>query len=44
MDRQVKYVLQESEMPRQWYNVIADLPVAAAAAAASGHPPAGRAR
>jgi tryptophan synthase beta chain len=26
MDRQVKYVLQESEMPRQWYNVIADLP------------------
>jgi tryptophan synthase beta chain len=23
---QVKYVLQESEMPRQWYNVIADLP------------------
>ena len=31
-------------MPRQWYNVIADLPVAAAAAAASGHPPAGRAR
>jgi len=26
MDGQVKYVLQESEMPRQWYNVIADLP------------------
>src|SRR5580698_6841431 len=26
MDRQVKYVLQESEMPREWYNVIADLP------------------
>ncbi len=26
MNRQVKYVLQESEMPRQWYNVIADLP------------------
>jgi tryptophan synthase beta chain len=26
MDRQVKYVLQESEMPRDWYNVIADLP------------------
>jgi tryptophan synthase beta chain len=26
MDRQVKYVLQESEMPRQWYNIIADLP------------------
>jgi len=26
MDRQLKYVLQESELPRQWYNVIADLP------------------
>ncbi len=26
MDHQVKYVLQESEMPRHWYNVIADLP------------------
>ena len=26
MDRQVKYVLQESELPRQWYNVVADLP------------------
>jgi tryptophan synthase beta chain len=26
MDRQVKYVLQESELPRQWYNIIADLP------------------
>jgi tryptophan synthase beta chain len=26
MDRQVKYLLQESELPRQWYNVIADLP------------------
>jgi predicted alternative tryptophan synthase beta-subunit len=25
-DRQVKYVLHESEMPRQWYNVIPDLP------------------
>src|SRR5580658_5370943 len=24
--RQVKYVLQESEMPREWYNVIPDLP------------------
>ena len=27
MDRQVKYVLQESEMPRQWYNIIADIPM-----------------
>ncbi|HTS95679.1 MAG TPA: TrpB-like pyridoxal phosphate-dependent enzyme [Streptosporangiaceae bacterium] len=27
MDHQVKYVLQESEMPRQWYNVIADIPM-----------------
>src|ERR1700751_2747990 len=26
MDRQVKYVLPESELPRQWYNVLADLP------------------
>ena len=26
MDHQVKYLLDESEMPRQWYNVIADLP------------------
>jgi len=26
MSRQVKYVLQESELPRQWYNVIPDLP------------------
>jgi tryptophan synthase beta chain len=26
MDNQVKYLLQESELPRQWYNVIADLP------------------
>ncbi len=25
MSNQVKYVLQESEMPRQWYNIIADL-------------------
>ena len=26
MDHQVKYLLDESELPRQWYNVIADLP------------------
>jgi tryptophan synthase beta chain len=26
MTNQVKYVLQESEMPRQWYNIIPDLP------------------
>jgi tryptophan synthase beta chain len=25
--RQVKYVLQESEMPREWYNIVPDLPV-----------------
>jgi tryptophan synthase beta chain len=24
--RQVKYVLQESEMPREWYNIVPDLP------------------
>ena len=26
MDQQVKYLLQESELPQQWYNVIPDLP------------------
>src|SRR5215469_10177799 len=26
MDRQVKYLLPESEMPRNWYNVVASLP------------------
>ncbi len=26
MANQVKYVLQESEMPRQWYNIVPDLP------------------
>src|SRR5579859_7498446 len=26
MSNQVKYVLQESEMPRQWYNIVPDLP------------------
>ena len=26
MDHQVKYLLQESELPQQWYNVIPDLP------------------
>src|ERR1700733_4961718 len=26
MENQVKYLLQESEMPRQWYNITADLP------------------
>ena len=26
MNGQVKYLLQESELPRQWYNVLADLP------------------
>jgi tryptophan synthase beta chain len=25
-DRQVKYTLDESELPRQWYNVVPDLP------------------
>ena len=31
-------------MPTQWYNIVPDLPDAAAAAAAPRHPPAGRAR
>jgi tryptophan synthase beta chain len=26
MEHQVKYVLQESELPRQWYNIVPDLP------------------
>ena len=26
MDRQVKYLLDESQLPRQWYNVVPDLP------------------
>ena len=26
MERQVKYLLDESELPQQWYNVLADLP------------------
>ena len=26
MDHQVKYLLTESELPRHWYNVVADLP------------------
>src|SRR5262249_61707116 len=26
MAQQVKYLLQESELPRQWYNVVPDLP------------------
>jgi tryptophan synthase beta chain len=26
MEHQVKYLLPESELPRQWYNIVADLP------------------
>ena len=26
MDRQVKYLLDESQLPRQWYNIVPDLP------------------
>src|SRR5499427_7601019 len=26
MSNQVKYVLQESEMPQRWYNIVPDLP------------------
>ena len=26
MDRQVKYLLPESQMPQHWYNIVADLP------------------
>ena len=33
----VKYLLDETRIPKYWYNLVADLPVAAAAGAASGH-------
>ena len=35
--RQTKFVLDESRIPRAWYNIAADLPVPAAAAAPPGH-------
>ena len=35
--RQTKFVLDEARIPRAWYNIAADLPVAAAPAAPSGH-------
>ena len=41
---QHKILLDESEMPTRWYNVLHDLPDAAAAGAAPRHRPAGRAR
>ena len=41
--RQTKFVLDESRIPRAWYNIAADLPVAPFAAAPSGDPPADRA-
>ena len=37
-----KILLPERDMPRAWYNILADAPVAAAAAAAPGHGPADR--
>ena len=40
--RQTKFVLDESRIPRAWYNIAADLPGPAVAAAPSGHPPAHR--
>ena len=42
--RRTKFVLDEDRIPRAWYNIAADLPVAAAAAAPPGHRPAPRAR
>ena len=35
MNDTVKYVLDESRIPKHWYNLQADLPQAAAAGAAS---------
>ena len=40
--RQTKFVLDESRIPRAWYNIAADLPVAAVAAAPPGHAAADR--
>ena len=40
--KQHKILLDESEMPTRWYNILHDLPDAAAAAAASRHRSAGR--
>ena len=37
MGETVKYTLDESRLPDAWYNLAADLPAAAAAAAAPGH-------
>ena len=40
---QTKFVLDESRIPRSWYNIAADLPVPPCAAAPPGDPPADRA-
>ena len=44
MNDTVKYVLEESRMPKVWYNLQADLPQGAAPGAAPRHPasPSGR--
>ena len=37
----VKYLLDESRIPKYWYNIAADLPVAAPPVLHPGHAPAG---
>ena len=44
MSAPTKFLLDESKMPKHWYNINADLPVAGRAGAAPGHAAAGRAR
>ena len=34
---QYKYLLEEKDMPTQWYNIIADMKISAAALPASGN-------
>ena len=44
MSKTVKYVLDESRIPKPWYNIVADLPGRATGRAAPGHPQARRPR
>ena len=44
MVERTRFMLGEDQIPKAWYNISADLPVAAVPAAPSGHPPAPRPR
>ena len=37
MNNQLKYVLDETQIPKSWYNIAADLPVPLPRRTASGH-------